>query len=135
MATFETEVPSWADWNAAHLQLGRFGAWYKEQLIGWIALSPVSKRHAYRGVAEVSVYIDQEFARKGVGSRLMDLLITESEKAGLWTLQSGIFPENLASINIHKKKGFRIIGYREKIAQRHGVWYDNVLMERRSKHF
>ena len=133
LATFETHVPSWEKWDSAHLSICRYAAWSNNRLLGWAALSPVSKRSVYRGVAEVSIYIDTEFTRQGVGSKLLDLLITESEKEGYWTLQSGIFPENQASIALHIKKGFRRIGYREKIAQLHGIWHDNVLMERRSK--
>lgn len=133
MATFETEIPSWIIWNNTHLKICRYGAWSDHELLGWVALSPVSQRPVYRGVAEVSIYVDPQFARQGVGSKLFDQIILESEKAGLWTLQSGIFPENQASIALHKNKGFRIIGYREKIAQLHGRWHDNVLMERRTK--
>ena len=134
-ATFETTMPTWSAWNKNHLNICRYGAWSNDELLGWIALSPVSKRAVYKGVAEVSIYIDPQYARQGIGSQLFDLVIRESENEGYWTLQSGIFPENLASIALHENKGFRIIGYRERIAQRHGKWYNNVLMERRSKKF
>ena len=133
MATFETEIPSWATWNNNHLNICRYGAWSKDKLLGWVALSSVSQRLVYSGVAEVSIYVDPQYARQGVGSTLFDQVIVESENEGYWTLQSGIFPENKASITLHKNKGFRTIGYREKIAQLHGIWHDNVLMERRSK--
>ncbi len=133
MATFETEVPIWKDWNKSHLKVCRYGAWTNDVLLGWAALSAVSSRQVYRGVAELSIYVDPKYSGRGIGSKLLNLIITESEKAGYWTLQSGIFPENTTSIELHKKYGFRIIGYREKIAQLHGVWHNNVLMERRSK--
>lgn len=133
IATFETDVPSWEKWDATHLPRLRYAAWSENQLLGWAALAPVSNRPVYRGVAEVSIYIDSHYMRQGVGSKLLDLIIIESEKEGYWTLQSGIFPENKASISLHTKMGFRIIGYREKIAQRHERWHDNILMERRSK--
>ena len=133
MATFETELPIWKVWNKSHLKVCRYGAWTNDVLLGWAALSAVSSRQVYRGVAELSIYVDPKYSGRGIGSKLLDLIITESEKAGYWTLQSGIFPENTASIELHKKYGFRIIGYREKIAQLHGVWHNNVLMERRSK--
>lgn len=133
VATFETEIPSWEQWNNAHLSTCRLAAWVYDQLVGWAALSPVSSRCVYGGVAEVSVYIDTHNRGKGLGSKLLEHLITESEQEGIWTLQSGIFPQNIASINLHKKQGFRTIGYREKVGKLKGVWYDNVLMERRSK--
>ncbi len=133
MATFETSTPNWNTWNNNHLKICRYGAWSNNELLGWIALSPVSKRPVYKGVAEVSVYVDPQYMRQGIGSILFDLIIEESENEGYWTLQSGIFPENHASIALHQNKGFRVIGYREKIGQLHGKWYSNVLMERRSK--
>lgn len=133
MATFETEVPIWKVWNKSHLKVCRYGAWTNDVLLGWAALSAVSSRQVYRGVAELSIYVDPKYSGRGIGSKLLNLIITESEKAGYWTLQSSIFPENTASIELHKKYGFRIIGYREKIAQLHGVWHNNILMERRSK--
>lgn len=133
IATFETEVPTWERWDASHLQSCRLGAWFENQLLGWAALSPVSSRCVYGGVAEVSVYVAANFGKKGIGGRLLKDLIAESEKCGFWTLQSGIFPQNLASIKLHEKLGFRNIGFREKIGKLNGIWYDNVLMERRSK--
>ncbi len=133
VATFETEVPSWDQWNASHLKMCRLAAWIANQLVGWAALSPVSSRCVYGGVAEVSVYVHTRFQGKGIGSKLLEHLITESEQESIWTLQSGIFPQNIASINLHKKLGFRTIGYRERIGKLGDTWYNNVLMERRSK--
>jgi phosphinothricin acetyltransferase len=133
VATFETEVPTWKQWDASHIKSCRLAAWIDKQLIGWAALSAVSSRCVYGGVAEVSVYVDTDSNGKGIGSILLKNLINESEKEGLWTLQSGIFPQNIASIKLHEKLGFRKIGYREKVGKLHGIWYDNILMERRSK--
>ena len=104
-----------------------------DKVLGWAALSPVSSRCVYGGVAEVSVYVSKNSRGLGIGERLMSELIKASEMEGYWTLQSGIFPENLSSIRLHEKAGFRRIGYRERIGKRDGVWKDNVLMERRSK--
>ena len=133
MATFETIVPSYERWDGSHLKNCRFVAIYNNEIAGWAALSAVSGRHVYRGVAEVSVYIGKEYRGLGIGKALMQHLILESEKEGYWTLQSGIFPTNTPSINLHEKVGFRKIGYRERVAQLHDVWIDNVLFERRSK--
>ena len=133
IATFETEIPTWEKWNRSHLIKCRNTAWLDDQLVGWGALSPVSDRCVYRGIAEVSVYVDDNYKGKGIGTQLLQRLIDESEKEGLWTLQSGIFRENEASIRLHKKVGFREIGYREKVGKKDGIWYDNVLLERRSK--
>jgi L-amino acid N-acyltransferase YncA len=133
-ATFETNVPSFDTWDTAHLETCRIVAFDAERLAGWAALSPVSTRCVYGGIAEVSVYISFTYRGLGVGKLLMEQLILESEKAGLWTLQSGIFPENEASIQLHKKVGFRYIGKREHIGKtRNGVWKNNLLFERRSK--
>lgn len=133
MATFETKVPSWEEWDSSHIQDLRFVAHAGGKILGWSALSPVSSRCVYGGVAEVSVYIGTESRRLGLGETLLQLLIDESEKNGYWTLQSGIFPENKGSIALHEKLGFRILGIREQIGALHGVWKDNVVMERRSK--
>ncbi len=133
MATFETIVPSYGKWDSAHLKNCRFVAVYNKQIAGWAALSTVSSRQVYRGVAEVSVYIGKSYRGLGMGKALMQHLILESEKEGFWTLQSGIFPMNTPSISLHEKVGFRKIGYRERVAQLHDVWIDNVLFERRSK--
>ena len=133
IATFETEVPDWPQWNDKYIRSCRFVAEFEDQVVGFAVLSQVSKREVYKGVAEVSIYIDTNWQGKGVGRLLLDRLIKESESEGYWTLTAGIFPENYASIALHKKCGFRIIGTKEKIAQLDGKWYDNCLMERRSK--
>ena len=133
MATFEKEIPSWDIWNANHIQKCRSIAQIDNKIIGWSALSEVSSRCVYGGVGEVSVYVGAANRAMGVGGLLLRNLIDQSERAGYWTLQSGIFPENKKSIELHQKAGFRIIGYREKIGQLDGVWKDNILMERRSK--
>ena len=132
-ATFETSAPDYAVWNKAHLKACRLIATSSQEIIGWAALSPVSGRCVYGGVAEVSVYIATNARGLGIGKLLMKQLISDSEKEGLWTLQSGIFPENKASIELHKSMGFRYIGKREKIGKTaEGVWKDNLLFERRS---
>lgn len=132
IATFETIVPSWEDWDRSHLEICRFVALNDGELSGWAALSKVSSRCVYGGVAEVSLYVGSRFRGQGVGRALLERLIVESENKGYWTLQSGIFPENQASIALHEKAGFRKIGIRERIGKRDGEWKDNLLMERRS---
>ncbi|GMN06362.1 GNAT family N-acetyltransferase [Croceitalea sp. MTPC5] len=133
-ATFESELPSYANWDAAHVQACRLVAEKDTEILGWAALSPVSGRCVYGGVAEVSIYINKESRGKGIGKRLFHSLIAESETAGYWTLQSGIFPENHASIQLHEKVGFRFLGKRERVGKtKDGVWKDNLLFERRSK--
>ena len=132
-ATFETGIPSWQQWDNAHLQHGRIVAILQDEIAGWAALSPVSGRCVYGGVAEVSVYVANTHEGKSVGSNLLAQLVKISEQNGIWTLQSGIFPENKGSIRIHEKNGFRTIGYREKIGKMNDVWRDILLMERRSK--
>lgn len=131
-ATFEKDVPSYEDWNKDHLSNCRIVAEEKGEIYGWAALSPVSGRCVYGGVAEVSVYVAENARGLGVGKSLMQALITQSEDAGLWTLQAGIFPENTASIILHEKVGFRKIGYRERVGKLDQTWKDNVLFERRS---
>lgn len=133
IATFQTEATDWETWDKSHLPNFRIAAFEGNQMAGWAALSPVSSRCVYAGVAEVSIYIAENFRGKGVGKSLLSNLIEESEAAGLWTLQSGIFSDNKASIKLHEQCGFRIIGYREKIGKKDGVWKDNIIMERRSK--
>jgi phosphinothricin acetyltransferase len=133
IATFETEVPSWEIWDQSHLESCRLAAWLDNTLVGWAALSPVSDRCVYGGVAEVSVYVNTNYGGKGIGTLLLEGLVTKSENEGFWTLQAGIFRENIASIELHKKVGFREIGYREKVGKKNGIWYDNVILERRSK--
>ena len=133
-ATFETEIPTWHKWNDVHLQSCRLAAKIENNLVGWAALSSVSDRCVYGGVAEVSVYVDTNYNGIGIGTKLLQELILQSEKEGIWTLQSGIFPENKASLKLHKKLGFREIGFREKIGKmKNGVWRDNIILERRSK--
>lgn len=132
-ATFEKVVPAWEDWDKNHLEKCRLVAEEKGRILGWAALSPVSSRCVYGGVAEVSVYVGRNARGRGVGMALMHLLISESEAAGLWTLQSGIFPENKASIVLHERVGFRKIGVRERVGKLDGEWKDNVIFERRSK--
>jgi phosphinothricin acetyltransferase len=135
MATFETTVPSWEAWNANHLPFARLVAFVEDSaaLQGWAALSRVSARPVYAGVAEVSVYIARDARGSGIGKTLLQQLIRESETNGIWTLQAGIFPENEASIGLHKSLGFRVVGRRERIGRLNGIWRDTVLLERRSK--
>lgn len=132
IATFETNIPTYGAWDNAHLTTCRIVALKNEQIVGWAALSPVSSRCVYGGVAEVSVYISQKHRGLGIGKLLMQQLILESESEGLWTLQSGIFPTNTGSIKLHEAVGFRYIGKRERVGKLHGKWVDNVLYERRS---
>ena len=131
-ATFETSVPQWEKWDAGHLPSCRWVARTGDDLLGWAALSPVSGRCVYAGVAEVSVYVAERARGQGIGMKLLTALVEASEQAGIWTLQAGIFPENIASIEVHKRCGFRIVGTREKIGCMDGRWRDVVLMERRS---
>ena len=132
-ATFETEVPEWREWDRSHLRDCRLVAKAEEQVVGWTALSPVSERCVYAGVAEVSIYITASARGQGIGKTLLKALIDKSEKIGIWTLQAGVFPENTASIALHKACGFREIGYRSNIGQTGAVWRDVVLLERRSE--
>lgn len=132
IATFEVNVPSYESWNQAHIDQCRLVAEDGKTILGWAALSPVSSRCVYGGVGEVSVYIAAESRGKGIGKLLMERLIEESEKAGYWTLQSGVFPENKGSIKLHENVGFRYIGKRERVGKIHGVWKDNLLFEKRS---
>lgn len=132
-ATFQTEAPSWEEWDKGHLNHSRIIAVDDQgTVMGWAALSAVSSRCIYAGVAEVSVYIDADHRSKGVGNRLMQDLIKSSEQNNIWTLQAGIFPENEASLQLHLNNGFRIIGKREKIGKMGDTWRDTVLLERRS---
>lgn len=132
-ATFETRVPSWAEWNISHLAAPRLVATDGEHVVGWAALSPVSARSVYAGVAEVSVYVSSNCRGRGVGKALLEALVAESETNKIWTLQASIFPENVASIALHKSCGFREVGRRERIGRMNGVWRDTVLLERRSR--
>jgi L-amino acid N-acyltransferase YncA len=131
-ATFETAAPDWERWSAGHLACCRSIARDGDQVIGWAALSPVSGRAVYAGVAEVSVYVAQRARGHGVGRSLLHALVAASEENGIWTLQASIFPENRSSLAIHRKCGFRVVGTREGIGCMEGRWRDTVLMERRS---
>jgi L-amino acid N-acyltransferase YncA len=132
-ATFETAVPdAWETWSAGKLAVGRIVARRAARPVGWAALSAISSRSAYRGVAEVSVYVAADARGTGVGQVLLEALVEASEAAGLWTLQATVFPENVASVRLHERAGFRLVGRRERVAQQHGVWRDTVLLERRS---
>ena len=130
-ATFETGVPSWEAWNAAHAEL-RLVAERAGEVAGWAALSPVSDRCCYAGVADESVYVSSRQRGHGVGRALLDVLIPRSEAAGIWTLQAGIFPENKPSLRLHLGCGFRLVGVRERVGRLDGVWRDVLLLERRS---
>lgn len=132
LATFETQVPEWEEWDASHLDEPRLVAEIGEEVVGWAALSPVSDRCVYGGVAEVSVYVDPDHRGRGVGSRLLARLVDESEERGYWTLQAGIFPENEASLRLHETHGFRTVGRRERLGRLDGRWRDVLLLERRS---
>lgn len=131
-ATFETEAPSWERWDNGHLVFARLVLREGDAVLGWAALSAVSQREVYRGVAEVTVYVAEAARGRGIGRALLEALIAESERNGVWTLQASIFPENTASVELHCRCGFREVGRRERIAKLHGVWRDTLLFERRS---
>lgn len=131
-ATFETDVPNWEEWNEAHIDSCRLVCEIDGEVVAWAALTPVSRRAVYRGVAEHSIYVASAVRGQRVGAALLEALVVASEEAGFWTLQTAIFPENEASITLHSMAGFRVIGTRERIASHHGRWRDTVLMERRS---
>lgn len=132
-ATFETKVPSWPCWDKNHLRHSRFVRENNGQVVGWVALSPVSGRDVYKGVAEVSIYIAKGYLGKGIGTELMQKVIVSSEAHGIWTLYASLFPENEASVRLHEKCGFKKVGIREKIARLDKVWRDTLIMERRSR--
>jgi L-amino acid N-acyltransferase YncA len=132
-ATFETTAPTWEAWDKAHKQEARIVAIENNEVLGWAALTAVSSRCVYAGVAEVSVYVAATARGKNVGTQLLKELITKSEAANIWTLQASIFRENIASIALHEKNGFRTIGFRERIGKLNGIWRDNMYLERRSK--
>lgn len=137
-STFEADSPNWDKWHSDHLAELRLVARAEKRILGWAGLSPVSTRSVYSGVAEVSLYVGAKYRGEGIGSALLDALIDASERAGIWTLQSGIFPENTASLALVKKHGFREVGRREKIGRMTygglaGTWRDVILVERRSK--
>lgn len=133
-ATFETDVPSWERWDSSHLAEQRLvaRAGPAGEVVGWAALAPVSDRCAYVGVAENSVYVAERARGLSVGRRLLMELVEGAERAGIWTVQTGIFPENTASLALHRHCGFRVVGLRERIGQLHGRWRDVLLLERRS---
>lgn len=133
IATFQNDLPLWEKWHKGHLDFCRISIYENNKMLGWTALTPVSSRCVYAGVAEVSIYVAQNERGKGIGKILLNELITQSEANGIWMLQSGIFSENQNSIKLHEKCGFRMVGYREKIGKKNGIWKDNVLMEHRSK--
>lgn len=133
IATFEKAVPSFEVWDKKNLTVGRLVALLQEEIMGWTTLSPVSTRYVYRGIAEVSIYIKKGHRGRKIGQQLMQQLIQDSEQHGFWTLQSSIMPENVVSIKLHDKMGFRRIGFREKVGCLDGVWKDNILFERRSR--
>lgn len=132
-ATFETELPTWQQWHESHLGRCRLVAVRDEELAGWAALSPVSQRVVYRGVAEVSVYVAREAQGRGVGKALLNALIRCADESGIWTLQASMFPENEASIQLHLACGFRVVGRRERIGRHRDIWRDTLLLERRSQ--
>jgi phosphinothricin acetyltransferase len=132
-ATFETEVPGWEKWNAGHLDHCRLVIKRDEDVMGWAALSPVSSRRVYSGVAEVSVYVSESFRGQGIGQALLESLIECSEEHGIWTLQAGILTDNVSSRQLHERCGFREVGRRERIGKLNGEWRDVILLERRSK--
>jgi L-amino acid N-acyltransferase YncA len=132
-ATFETEAPDWEKWDASHLPQCRLVARAGAQVVGWAALAPVSSRRVYAGVMEVSVYVAGSFRGRGIGGTLLRALVDCSEQHGIWTLQAGILPENKDSLSLHRRCGFRVVGRRERIGRRNGVWRDVVLLERRSE--
>jgi L-amino acid N-acyltransferase YncA len=131
-ATFETQAPSWEAWDAAHPAL-RLVAELDGTVVGWAALSPYSARYCYRGVGDVSVYIGESARGAGVGRLLLEALVDRSEAAGYWTLNAGVFPENEVSLRLHQTSGFRVIGVRERLAEKDGIWRDAVWLERRSQ--
>ena len=131
-ATFETVVPSWQEWDSKHLRHSRFVSEEDGIVTGWAALSPFSSREVYKGVAELSIYVSTIFRGKKTGSALMEKIIASSELNGIWTLVSSVFSENEATLRLHEKFGFRVIGRRERIARLDGNWRDTILLERRS---
>lgn len=132
-ATFEVEAPAWEVWDTSHLPFARLVARKGEIVVGWAALSPVSRRQAYAGVAEVSVYVAQNQRGTGLGRQLLEALIAQSEQRGIWSLQAVMFPENAGSVALHLRCGFREVGRRERIGKLDGAWRDTILLERRSQ--
>jgi phosphinothricin acetyltransferase len=132
-ATFETDVPSWERWDTGHLREHRFVALSDGAVVGWIAVGPVSDRCVYGGVVEDSVYVAEDARGRGVGRVLLEALVASTEAAGIWTIQTGIFPENEASVALHRRVGFEIVGRRKRLGKLHGVWRDVLFLERRSE--
>jgi len=130
-ATFETEPPSWEEFDASRFPDHRLVAVEEGEVVGWAALSPTSPRACYAGVVEHSVYVAERVRNRAIGRRLLEALLARAEAAGIWTIQTSIFPENVASIALHERVGFRVVGRRERIAQQNGVWRDTLLLERR----
>ena len=130
-ASFETEVPTWDDWDAAHLPALRYVAELDGGVVGWLAVSPTSRRECYRGVVEHSVYVDEAVRGRGVGLGLLGRLVADAPMHGIWTIQTSIIAENAASLALHEATGFRRVGRRERIAERDGAWHDTVLLELR----
>lgn len=133
LATFETLAPDFEHFDKKFLPTPRLIALKNEKPLGWVALSKVSARPVYSGVCEVSLYVHPDYQKQGIGRRLLEEVIRESEKQNIWTLQAGIFTDNIGSIKVHKSCGFREIGFREKIGKRDGIWRDNIFLERRSR--
>jgi L-amino acid N-acyltransferase YncA len=131
-ATFETVVPAWERWDAAHLRDHRFVALLEREVVGWVAVGGVSERCVYAGVVENSVYVAEAARGRGVGRLLLERLAASTEAAGIWTIQTGIFPENEASVALHERVGFEVVGRRKRLGKLHGVWRDVLLLERRS---
>ena len=132
-ATFETEAPSWDEFDGGRHRAHRLVAVDDARVVGWVALSPTSARACYRGVVEHSVYVTESARGRGIGRALMDALVASADAGGIWTIQTSIFPENEASVRLHEQLGFRVVGRRERIAQLGGVWRDTLLLERRSR--
>ncbi len=132
-ATFQKEIPGWDEWDSGHLKTCRIIGLVGDKIFGWAALSPVSDRCVYAGVAEISVYVAGAFRGIGLGKKLLEKLVSESEAENIWVLQAGIFPENFPSLELHRRAGFREVGYREKIGKMDGRWRNIILMERRSE--
>ena len=133
-ATFENEPPSWDEFDSGRLRNHRFVAVEGDEVAGWVALSPTSSRECYAGVVEHSVYVAADARGRGIGRALMDALVESADAAGLWTIQTNVFPENVATLALHERVGFRVIGRRERIAKLNGAWRDTLLLERRSPH-
>jgi phosphinothricin acetyltransferase len=131
-ASFETRAPDWSRWTAGHLPAHRFVATEADRVLGWVAVSATSARPVYAGVVELSIYLAPDAQGRGIASVLLAELINSTEAAGIWTLQTGIFPENTASLELHRRAGFRVIGVRERIGQHQGRWRDVTFLERRS---